>query len=111
MREYDNILMIWVLLVPPSVPGEILATLVEMHNIASFLQLLCKEITLSARGDLPLAFRLAVLDALDGVVNNDMTQVGAASKGIETNLLQPFGNVDRLQESRFWNAWSVISLT
>ena len=68
-----------------------------MHNIASFLQLLGKEITLSARGNLPLAFRLAVLDGLDGVMNNDVAQVGAAGKGIVANLFQPLGNVDRLE--------------
>ena len=68
-----------------------------MYFIASFLQLLGKEITLSARGNLPLAFRLAVLDGLDGIMNNDMAQVGAAGKGIDANLLHPFGNVDRLE--------------
>ena len=82
---------------PPSVPGEILAALVEMHNIAPFLQLLGKEITLSARGDLPLALRLAVLNGLDGVMNNDVMQVGATCKGIVANLLQPLGDVDRLE--------------
>lgn len=68
-----------------------------MNYITSFLQLLGKVITLSARGDPPLAFRLAVLDGLDGVMNNDMAQVGAAGKGIVADLLQPLGNVDRLQ--------------
>ena len=68
-----------------------------MHHIAPFLQLLGKEITLSARGDIPFALRLKVPDGLDGVMNNDMAQVGAASKGIEANLLQPLGNVDRLE--------------
>ena len=97
MREYDNILVIWMPLVPPSVPGEVLAALVEMHHIAPFLQLLGKEITLSARGDIPFALRLTIFDGLDGVMNNDVAQVGAAGKGIEPDLLQPFGNVDRLQ--------------
>ena len=68
-----------------------------MHHIAPFLQLLGKDITLSARGNLPLAFRQAVLDGLDGVMNDDMTQVGATGKGIEPDFLQPLGNVNRLQ--------------
>ena len=54
-------------------------------------------VTLPARGDFPLAFGLAVLDGLDGVMNNDMAQVGATGKGIVANLLQPLGNVDSLQ--------------
>ena len=97
MREYDNILMKKGAVSPPSIPGEVLAALVEMHHIASFPQLLGKEITLSARGDLPLAFRLAVLDGLDGVMDNNVAQIGATSKSIEPDFLQPFGNVDRLE--------------
>ena len=68
-----------------------------MHLIASFPQLLGKEITLPASGNLPLVSQLTVLDGLDGVMNNDMLQVGAAGKGIEANLLQPLGNVDGLE--------------
>ena len=97
MREYDNILIKKGAASPPSVPGEVLAALVEMYFIASFLQLLGKEITLSARGDLPLAFRLAILDGLDGVMDDDMAQVGATGKGVEPDLLQPLGYVDRLE--------------
>ena len=97
MREYDNILVIWMPLVPPSVPGEVLAALVEMHNIASFLQLLGKEITLSACGDLPLALRQAVLDGLDGVMDNNVAQIGATSKSIEPDFLQPLGNINGLE--------------
>ena len=81
----------------PLVPGEVLAAFVEMHNIASFPQLLGKEITLSACGDLPLALRLAVLNGLDGVMDNNVAQIGATSKSIEPDFLQPFGNVDRLE--------------
>ena len=97
MREYDNILMKKGAASPPLVPGEVLAALVEMHNIAPFLQHLSKMITLPACGDIPFALRLTVLDGLDGVMNYDVAQVGAASKGIYANLFQPFGNVDRLQ--------------
>ena len=50
-----------------------------------------------ACGDIPFALRLTVLDGLDGVMNNDLPQVGAAGKGIETNLLQSLGNVDSLE--------------
>ena len=54
-------------------------------------------ITLPACGDIPFALRLTVLDGLDGVMNNDLPQVGAAGKGVDANLLQTLGNVDRLQ--------------
>ena len=97
MHEYDNILIKKGAASPPSVPGKVLAALVEMHHIAPFLQHLSKMVTLPACGDIPFALRLTVLDGLDGVMNNDVAQVGAASKGIDANLLQPFGNVDRLQ--------------
>ena len=52
-----------------------------MYDIAPFLQHLSKVIILLTCGNLPLAFRLAVLDGFDGVMNNDVTQVGATGKG------------------------------